>query len=145
MSCCCVKRSVKFKGRIAYGFRDLFPRIGKQKDFLLCITNYTLTLWKDLWTERNEVVHGVTKSNQLSERTKRVHAELHRIYSRRHLYLEKDKDLLFDTVEEHINLPVSSIRNWLNLYKNHFTNSAYEAKKYALQGVAQITNYFHIT
>ena len=112
---------------------------------MLNIIKQTFTLWKDLWSERNEVVHGVENKNKISERKRRVYAELQYIYSRRKLYLEKDKELLFETVEKHQELPISSIRNWLLLYKDVFTSSAVVAKRNALRGVKKIQNYFKIT
>ena len=108
------------------------------------ILDHTLNKWKELWNQCNECVHNHHDKSQLSEKTKRIHAELEHIYRRRKLYLCKDQDILFDNVDQHKELPVSSIQNWLLLYKNYFQESSSLAKKYALRGVSKITNFFKI-
>ena len=96
----------------------------------------------ELWKLRNEVVHGISNNNKNTEKKMRIHAELEHIYSKRKLYLSKDQDILLPSVDEHKKLHLSSIQIWLVLYKHHLINSAKTAKKNALQGVKNITNYF---
>ena len=134
-----------YKGRIALLFCPLFPK-GEQKfDYLKVILNHTLTQWKELWIERNAIVHGHHNNSKQSEKTLRVHAELEHIYKRKSQYLNKDQEILFDNIEQHKILPISSIQNWLLLYKHHLIESAQLAKKYSLIGVSKITKYFKIT
>lgn len=54
----------------------------------------------------------------------------------------RDQDILLEDVEEHKKLPVTTIQNWLALYKHHLVDIAHAALKNSLQGVSTITNYF---
>ena len=133
-----------YKGRIATSLHRLFLQKGKKKDILEMILSHTLTQWKELWIQRNNIVHDYNESNSISERTKRIHAELDFIYSRRLQYLHKDQDILLDSLEAHKKLPTSSIKNWLILYKTHLSESIQIARKNALVGVTRLTQYFKI-
>ena len=108
------------------------------------ILDHTLLQWKTLWQQRNDVVHNNETNARVSEKKLRVQAELTHIYKQREEYLSKDKDILFDTLEEHQALPLSTIQNWLLLYKNHLRNSAATAKKLSLKHVRSIKEYFTI-
>ena len=77
----------------------------------------------ELWIPRNNTVHEHNNNATVSERTKCIHVELEWIYSKRTHYLNKDQDILLESVETHKALPVSSILNWLILYKSHLSES----------------------
>ena len=104
--------------------------------------SHTLTQCRELWIQRNEIVHGHQKNQQNSEKKRRIHAELDYVYQRRSKYLNKDQELLFDTVADHKELPLTSIQNWLLMYKQHLSESAVLAKKFSLHGVKRISQYF---
>jgi hypothetical protein len=52
------------------------------------------------------------------------------------------QELLFDTVEEHEQLPSNSIRNWLSIHENLVRHSVKATMKRAIRGVRNIRNYF---
>ena len=104
--------------------------------------DHTLLQWKNLWQCRNDTVHSNEMNKSASEKRLRVQAELTHIYSRRDQYLARDKDILFDTLEDHKGLPTTSIQNWLLLYKDHLRESAKQSKRMALKNVKTIKEYF---
>ena len=134
-----------FRGRISKEFRSLLPQRDKKKGFLFLVINKTIDEWCILWKLRNDTVHGATSTARTTEKRNRIHAELEHIYARRDQYLEKDKDILLESVEEHKTLSLSSIQNWMLLYKHQLIESAKISKKMALKGVHLITNYFSFT
>ena len=131
-----------FRGRISKEFYCHFPKRKKKQAFLVIILNHTMLQCSELWRLRNEAVHGTTVAHHKSEQTRRIHAELDLIYKKREQYLSKDQDILLSSLEDHKKLPTTTIKNWLTLYKGYLMDSAKTAKKNALQGVKQITNYF---
>ena len=116
--------------------------VKKKISFIQIILEHTIQQWKILWQTRNDIVHSNDHNSRTSERKSRVHAELAHIYKRKEEYLSKDRDILFKTLEEHQELPVSSIQNWLILYKSYLRESAATAKKLAIQHVRNIKEYF---
>ena len=134
-----------YKGRVAITLTRLFPRQPKQKYLIPQLLSHTLRQWTTLWSLRNEIVHGHHQSSALSEKTNRIHAELRHIYSKRAQYLSKDQDILMEDISLHLKLPITSIQNWIILYKAHLSESAQLAKKFALRGVYKITRYFKKT
>ena len=94
-----------------------------------------------MWKNRNIIVHGNDKENQTNQQCMRAYAVLEYIYSRRRLYLEKDKALLLDTVEEHKRLPLSTILNWLLLYKKYFQTSAKKARRNTMKGMKTLNHF----
>ena len=89
------------------------------------------------------MVHGndkTTKSNLL-----RAQAEwkIRKVYNERDLLLPKDRDLLYDTVEEHLTAPTYSLLNWYQTYQPLlFSHSIKRANELATQGMRSIRSYF---
>ena len=88
-----------FKSRVALSLRNLFPKPVKKQSLLKQLLDHTAVRWKALWAERNDVVHGRAEGSISQQRKLRAIAELEYIYSRKHLYLLKDQERLFDSIE----------------------------------------------
>ena len=85
--------------------------------------------------------HGTVDAQNKTQKTLCVHEELEYVYSRWSEYLNKDQDILFESVEDHKELPVYSIQNWLIMYKGYLSDSACTAKQLALKEVKNIKHY----
>ena len=98
--------------------------------------------WTSIWNIRNQVIHGHDQTSHLNIQRLEAETELRAIYDERELLLPADQDHLFDDVNTHLTYSMNSIRNWLNTYQGLFTNSIFNAKKRALDGVRSIRSYF---
>ena len=99
--------------------------------------------WYILWEARNGAQHGVDATTKNTRQREVAEAELRSLYVRKPEMMLEDRDLLFDTAEEHLReSTTSSLRNWLNNHRQLLIGSIAEAKRRSLQGVRSIRDYF---
>ena len=103
---------------------------------------HTTVQWKSLWKSRNEYVHGTDMAKRVLKKKDRVNAEITYIYSRRHLYMTKDRDILLPRLQDHLNLSLSSKQNWLLIYKDFLQDSAKRYRNLSQGGTKKIPSYF---
>ena len=131
-----------YKSRVATSLSKMFPKYKKKKSTLKIILMYTTVQWKSLWQSRNEMVHGNEASQRRLKKNDRINAELTYIYSRKHMYLAKDRDILLSNLEDHLKLSLSSKQNWLLLYKDYLQDSAKHYRILSKHGTKKISFYF---
>jgi len=99
--------------------------------------------WQEVWTLRNEAVHGHDETTRRLILRKKAEWQVRQIYDNRDLYLPNDRDVLFDNVDEHLEKSsTTALLNWYSTYQPMFAHSIREAKKRAIQGVRSIRSYF---
>ena len=131
-----------FSSRVSKSLCKLFPTKKKKGSVIKLLLMHTTVQWKALWKSRNKIVHGTdTQARQMKKRD-RVNAELTYIYSRRHIYLSKDRDLLFSNLQDHLNNTTSAKQNWLLLYKHYLQESARKYRKISTTGTRRIPYFF---
>ena len=91
--------------------------------------------WRKLWKMRNEMVHGKDKIAQFAENDRRTREELNTIYDQRERVEPAFQQLLFQDVQDHMQRPLGTTRNWLNINRPVFQASLRRAKRRAVQGV----------
>jgi len=119
---------------------------GKTRTGRLWTTTIITAVWKQwdiVWKLRNGVIHGQDSTSRAIILRQKAEWQIKTIYDNRELYLPKDQEILFDTVEEHLTLPTMSLLNWYNTYFPMFAHSARQAQKNAVNGVRSIRSYFH--
>ena len=94
-----------------------------------------------LWYERNDVQHADSYKKDIESRKRLVCSELKAIYENKHLYLQRDKEFLFESYERHNEHHYTHIESWLIVNRERFRQSIRLAKKYALAGTASITSF----
>jgi hypothetical protein len=108
-------------------------------------TEIITTLWEQwaiIWTTRNADVHGhdeATRSYQL-DRLNRQRLKL--IYEQKLQIEPRIRDLLYDTVEEHMQHSSRTIQNWLAVHEDTIAHSIKHAAKRAIQGMRSIRSFF---
>jgi hypothetical protein len=110
------------------------------------IITHTWGKWLKLWTERNQVCHGLNKSSRMTLQRELALAELAEIYTNRNNLLPQERELRYETMEEHIQRRghLSTLQNWLNSHRELFQASIKEAQRRSIQGVRTITTYFRL-
>ena len=132
-----------YQSRVAISLCVLFPQKKKKGSSIKILLAHTTTQWKRLWKQRNEIVHGSEKQKQQIKKRDRVDAEITYIYSRRHLYMLRDREILLPSLREHLEQALFSKQNWLLLYKKHLQESAKTFRTITTKGTRKISEYFN--
>ena len=99
--------------------------------------------WFELWKERNDFVHGKTKQEQTHKQRLTAEAQIRDIYSKKAEYLPSDRTLLTGTVESFLeNKSLTTLTNWLTVWKPVFERSAARSLALSIRGVPSITTFF---
>jgi hypothetical protein len=98
--------------------------------------------WRELWQLRNEIVHGKDVFMAEEIRRGKLHAELREVYTRRQELEPQVENLLFRSINEHLNLTTTAIHNWLVVHRNLFSSSIRASRERALLGVRSLATYF---
>jgi len=117
----------------------------KSRSGKLWSTTVITCLWKqwlEVWTSRNDIIHGHDETTRRLVLRNKAEWQIRKVYKNRELYLPRDRDFLFETVEEHLTQSTTSLLNWFSTYQPMFAHSALQAKKHAIKGVRSIRSYF---
>ena len=117
-----------------------YKRTGDQ--WCQAITTVLWAQWTLVWALRNAVIHGKDEITRRRCREQEDLRQLQQMYSQRPLMEPRVQDLLFDTVEEHEQLPAHLIHNWIAIHATLVQQSIKQASARAIQGVLSIRNYF---
>jgi hypothetical protein len=98
--------------------------------------------WANLWTIRNEVIHGHDKASRQRIQRLEVESDIRAIYDERDHLLPADQDYLFDDVDAHLTHSTTTLRNWFSTYGSLFSDSISKAKRRATLGVRSIRSFF---
>lgn len=98
--------------------------------------------WQQLWTSRNQNLHGRDALGQRTAERRELRRQLERIYSQRSLMEPRVQNLLLDNVEAHEEAPHYVTKNWLKINQAIFQASVRRVKTLALRGVRSIRTYF---
>jgi len=108
-------------------YKGTYKRTGDQ--WCQNITTVLWAQWTLVWALRNAVIQGKDKITHRQCREQEDLRQLRELYSQRQL-----QDLLFDTVEEHEQLPVHSIHNWIAIHATLVQQSIKLVSTRAIQG-----------
>ena len=106
------------------------------------ITSVLWAQWTIVWALRNAVIHGKDEISRRQRREQEDLRQLRQLYSQKQLLEPSVQNLLFETVEEHEQLPAYSINNWLAIHAGLLKQSVQQASARAIQGVRSIRHYF---
>ena len=99
--------------------------------------------WFELWDNRNALVHGNDKASRALAQRAAIERRIAALYERRGEMLPCDRDLLYGTVEEHLEgTTTARLVNWYNTHWPVFRASFEESKRRAITGVRSIATYF---
>lgn len=106
------------------------------------ITKVLWAQWTLVWAQRNAVIHGHDETTRRQCREQEDLRQLRQMYSQRELMEPRVQELLFDTVEEHEQLPAHSIHNWITIHSSLIQQSIQHVSDRAIHGVRSIRTYF---
>ena len=98
--------------------------------------------WYLVWAIRNADLHGATETAKSRAIETEVRRNLSDLYDQR-LHMEPNvQELLFDTMEEHLEQPTWVTKNWLSMNSTAMRASIKRARKKAITGVRSLRQYF---
>ena len=101
--------------------------------------------WYKVWTMRNASIHGHSQETRMNRQREVDKRRLQTIYQQRHMLEPSVQDLLFPSVEEHLQQrSPNTIHNWLSIHDTTFIQSIKNVSKRAIQGVRSIKTYFTV-
>ena len=106
------------------------------------ITTILWAQWTVVWALRNAVIHGKDELARRQRQEQEDLRQLRQMYSQKQLMEPRVQNLLFETVEEHEQLPANSIHNWLAIHVGLVQQSIKQVSTRAIQGVRSICHYF---
>jgi hypothetical protein len=95
--------------------------------------------WTQVWTIRNEVIHGHDQASRQRLQRLEVESDIRAIYNKGNHLLPEDQDYLFEDVENHLHHSTVTLRNWFNTYRSLFSDSISKVKQQAVHGVRSIS------
>jgi hypothetical protein len=102
--------------------------------------NWTTEIITELWAQwalvramRNAELHGHDEATRLQQRTLLDRQRLEALYAKRMDVEPRIRDLLFDTIEEHMHKSPRTVHNWLAIHKDTILQSIKQAAKRAIQ------------
>ena len=99
--------------------------------------------WFKLWDCRNALVHGNDKESRVRARWEVIERHIEALYERLGEMLPSDRDLLCNTVGEHLERATTAkLVNWYNTPWPVFRASFEESKRRAITSVCSIATYF---
>jgi hypothetical protein len=100
--------------------------------------------WRKMWKMRNGIIHGHDTESRAKIQRLEAERNLHSVYTNRNNMLPSTREVLFDTMAEHLTHSTRSITNWYTTYAPTIKASIRTAKQRALRGVRSIRSYFAI-
>ena len=99
--------------------------------------------WFELWAMRNADVHGNDQQTRHTHQESNNIARLQTIYDNRGSLEPRVRDeLLYTTMEEHLEKSRHTLHNWLAVHEATITQSIKQAAKRAITGIRSIRTYF---
>jgi hypothetical protein len=98
--------------------------------------------WYLVWRLRNGDLHGATETERSRAITTEAHRDLRDLYNQRNHMEPNVQELLFETLEEHLERPTWVIQNWLAMNSTMMRASIKRARKKAITGVRSLRQYF---
>ena len=120
----------------------------KTRSGTLWTTNIITAIWAQfevIWKLRNEVIHGHDSHSRGLIRRQTAEFQLKSIYDRRAEYLPRDRKVLFESIDQHLQLPTTAILNWVIIHQPMFSDSRIQFRKNSTTGVREITHYFPLS
>jgi hypothetical protein len=127
-----------------YRIRDDLPTKNKAsgQKWQGSIINVLWEQWYELWTSRNEDVHGKDAAARALAERREVKRKLTVIYDNRNQMEASYQEQLFPDIQMHLAQPVWVIQDWLKIRASGFVTSIRTAKTRAIQNVRSIRSYF---
>ena len=125
----------------SYCIRTQQPTLAS-KPLILHEVHYILDYVVDIWLFRNDQRHGMDTEFHESERSRQTVASIIDLYNLRASVLPCDRHLFFDSVDEHLSQPQSSLRAWLTNHSHHLFRSHQQAILDNVTHTNPITSYF---
>jgi hypothetical protein len=98
--------------------------------------------WYLVWTLRNGDLHGATETAKTRAIANEVRRDLSDLYDQRNQMEPNVQELLYDTLEEHLEQPTWVTKNWLAMNSTTMRASIKRARKKAITGVRSLRQYF---
>ena len=107
------------------------------------VLNHVWEAWFLIWEARNAKVHGVDAASRAAAARGKIERRVRALYARKLELMPRDRDLLYDTVDEHLERSTTTqLTNWYNTYSPVFVASFRESASRAVRGVRSIATYF---
>jgi hypothetical protein len=106
------------------------------------ILQFIFSQWNILWDTRNKEIHGKDDATRAIARNTQAHRELAVLYSMRDKVLHRDQHLFYTSLDDHLEQPTRSIRQWINTYKPLLLQSRKDAEDNSLLHVRTLDHYF---
>ena len=98
--------------------------------------------WAIVWTMRNADLHGHNEDTRSRQRDRLNRQRLETIYEKKMQMEPSIRDLLYDTVEEHLQHSQRTVQNWLAVHEETIAHSIKHAATRAIQGMRSIRHFF---
>jgi hypothetical protein len=108
-------------------------------------TEIITTVWEQwalVWTMRNADIHGHNEDTRSRQRDRLNRQRLETIYEKKMQMEPSIRDLLYNTVEEHMQHSQRTVQNWLAVHEETIAQSIKHAATRAIQGMRSIRSFF---
>jgi hypothetical protein len=99
--------------------------------------------WAVVWASRNAAIHGHDEATRSQQRDRLNRQRLEAIYEAKMEMEPRIRELLYDTVKEHMQHSQRTIHNWLAVHEETIAQSIKHAARRAIQGMRSIRSFFH--
>ena len=89
------------------------------------------TLIHEMWIERCSDRHGNTPTSKTAAETSQMHRTIRSLYEMKQQCMEEDRHIFYDDVEDHLALPLYTLRKWVNSSQALIMHSVRQAKRLA--------------
>ena len=126
-----------FRGRWATDW-SLLERSHKQScqpqyksDLTMQIAKELLNWVKLLWTDRSKARHGQDMNTKLTARREAIDKEVRQLYQEKEKAPHEDQSIFQDSVEVHLQQPMSKLENWISCHRSLIKHSVNKASQLA--------------
>ena len=114
---------------------------GQAWTIAMCRTIFTW--YPNYWSTRNTIKHGTDITSRKAITRERTLNEMAALYNLKDEVLARDRDIFYDTIDQHINKAATSqLQNWISTWRPTILTSVKHAKSWAIKGVRTINHYF---
>jgi hypothetical protein len=106
----------------------------------ICTT--IMTLWLELWDQRNKDRHGVDSTQKSIQIRDQAIREITILYTYKNKVLQRGRIIFDQDLADHTNHDTKYIRQWINTHQTSILRSAKKAKTNAILNVRTLPTYF---
>ena len=109
---------------------------------VICTT--IITLWLELWDERNKDQHGRDETQKAKRESEQAIREITILYTYQDKVLQRDRHIFDKSIDSHIKCDTRYLRQWINTNQPVILKSAKSAKTKSILHVHILSTYFQI-